>query len=48
VIAGLKKIDAFISYPINQTVLLCNAPRPATRQYVAERFGLPDAIEWVA
>jgi len=44
-IAGLQKIDALISYKIDNSVLLGQPPRPNARTKMFEWFRLPDSLE---
>ena len=44
-VARLQKIDTIASHQIDQPMLVGNAPRPASRQNVPQRFGLSDPGE---
>jgi hypothetical protein len=47
VIPRLEKFASICFDPVYNSVLLCNAPAPASRQFKTERLGLADAVEWV-
>ena len=47
-IARLEEVDALITDPVDQTVLLPDAPRPATGEHVSQWLRLARTLEWVA
>ena len=45
VVSRLQKVNAIASDQVNQSMLLCNGPRPRARQQVLQWFRLTDSIE---